>query len=44
MIQNVPYNLDDSDLLFPMAHIHRQDTIKILLLTNMIEIFALLNV
>ena len=43
MIQNVPYNLVDSDFLFPMAHTHRQDTINILLLTNRIEIFALLN-
>ena len=43
MIQNVPYNLVDSDLLFSMAHTHRQDTITILLLTNLIEIFALLS-
>ena len=40
MIQNVPYKLVDSDLLFPMVHIHRQDTIKTFLLTNLIEIHA----
>ena len=43
MIQNVPYHLVDNDLLFPIAHIHRQDTITIFFLTNLIEIFAIIN-
>ena len=43
MIQNGPYNLVDSDLSLPIAHIHKQNTIKISILTNLIEIFTLLN-
>ena len=41
MMENVPYNIVDSDALFPIAHIHSHGTIKIFLLTNLIRIFAL---